>query len=216
MKAFEFIKENKLIAVIRGAREENVIKISNALEKGSVRILEFTTETPNAIEAIRTIAETDNDEILVGAGTVLDAETARLVILAGAKFVVSPIVNVDIIKMCNRYGVLSVIGALTPTEILTAYENGADVVKCFPANSFGPSYLKDLKGPLSHIPIIPTGGINVENVNEYLDASGIAVGLGSSLVNTSKLLEEKDYEKLTERAMNFSKAIQKQNHSLQY
>ncbi|QCJ45525.1 bifunctional 4-hydroxy-2-oxoglutarate aldolase/2-dehydro-3-deoxy-phosphogluconate aldolase (plasmid) [Bacillus sp. S3] len=111
-------------------------------------------------------------------------------------------------KICNRYGILSVIGVLTPTEILTDYENGADVVNLFPANSFGPGYLKDLKGPLPQIPIISTGVINVENVKEYLEASGIAVGLGSSLVNTSKLVEDKDYEQLTERALSFSKAIE--------
>lgn len=203
----DFIHRNKLMAVIRGAKVENALKISNALEKGGVNIFEFTMETPNVLDIIRTVSETSNNNILVGAGTVLDPVTAREVILAGAKFIVSPIVNVDTIKMCNRYGVLSIVGALTPTEILTAYENGADVIKIFPANTFGSKYLKDLKGPMPHVPIIPTGGINLDNVKEYLDASGIAVGLGSSLVNTSKLNSEEDYKALTNTAKRFTELI---------
>src|SRR5699024_5351291 len=137
-------------------------------------------------------------DTVIGAGTILDSTTARLAILAGADFIVSPIIKKEIIDVCNRYGILSIIGALTPTEILKAYENGADIVKVFPAQQLGVDYLKQISAPLGHIPIIPTGGINLDNVKSFYETSNIAVGVGGSLVNPSKITDKEDYTYITE------------------
>ncbi len=197
------IKENGVVAVIRGAKSENILSIAEALYLGGVTTLEITVETPKVLSLIESIRDKFNDKIIVGAGTVLDTETARAVIMSGAQFIFSPTVNIETIRLTKRYGVISIPGALTPTEILSAYENGADVIKVFPAHLFGPKYIKDIHAPLPHIPLMPTGGVNLENAADYIKAGGVAVGLGSNLVNTKKEISESYLHELTSSAQKF-------------
>lgn len=211
MSLLQDIKDSGVVAIIRGATLENIIPISKALREGGVKTLEITVETPNVLSVIEK-ASTESDGVIVGAGTVLDPETARAAILSGAKFVFSPTVNTETIRMTKRYGVISISGALTPTEILTAYEHGSDVIKVFPANVFGPTYLKDVHGPLPHIPLMPTGGINLSNTAEYIKAGGVAVGLGSSLVNTKLEMNENTLADLTAKSKAFVNEVQKARH----
>lgn len=201
------IKDNGIVAVIRGAKPENIVSIAKALKEGGVKTLEITVETPKVLKLIEEVSTELGDEVIVGAGTVLDPETARAAIMAGAKFIFSPTVNVDTIKLTKRYGVISIPGALTPTEILTAYENGADIIKVFPANAFGPSYLKDIHGPLPQIPLMPTGGINLNNAQDYILAGAVALGVGSSLVNTKKEMNQTTLLELKDKAFQFVQLV---------
>lgn len=207
MKTLQSIYDHKLVAVIRGAEGEEIVNIAEALYEGGVKILEITAETPGFLDMISRISKKFHGEVVVGAGTVLDAETARSAIMAGAEFIFSPTVNRETIQMANRYGAVSIPGAMTPTEILTAYEAGADIIKVFPANILGPKYLKDVHGPLPHIPLMPTGGIDVDNIGEYFQHGAVAAGIGSSLVDTKQTLDEKALHQITEKAAQFVKAI---------
>lgn len=203
----DFIKENVIVAVIREATPQNIVPIANALYEGGVKVLEVTAETPKVMEMIQKVSEELGDKVLVGAGTVLDPETARAAIMAGSRFIVSPTLNLETIKITKRYGVISIPGALTPTEILTAYEHGADMIKVFPANAFGPEYIKNIHGPLPHIPLMVTGGIHTSNINDYINAGSMGVGIGSHLVNPKTLTCQADYLSLTQKAQEYTKMI---------
>ncbi|SEN50860.1 bifunctional 4-hydroxy-2-oxoglutarate aldolase/2-dehydro-3-deoxy-phosphogluconate aldolase [Lihuaxuella thermophila] len=207
MSLLEQIKENGIVAVIRGATTENIVEIARALKNGGVKALEITVETPKVLSMIERVSDAFGEEVIVGAGTVLDPETARAAIMAGAKFIFSPTVHPETIKMAKRYGVISIPGALTPTEILTAYENGADLIKVFPAHVFGPRYIKDIHGPLPHIPLMPTGGLDVDNVGDYIKAGAVAAGIGSSLVNTKKQMDSDFFIELENKAAQFVQAV---------
>ncbi|WHZ56125.1 bifunctional 4-hydroxy-2-oxoglutarate aldolase/2-dehydro-3-deoxy-phosphogluconate aldolase [Metabacillus hrfriensis] len=209
------IRNRGVVAVIRGATPESIISIGNALKDGGVTALEITMETPRAASVIEAAAAYFGDEVLVGAGTVLDPETARVAILSGAKFIFSPTVRKETITMAKRYGVISVPGAFTPTEILTAYEYGADLIKVFPADAFGPSYLKNLAGPLPHIPLMPTGGVDLHNTADYMKAGAVAVGVGSTLVNTKKPLTEEALFNMKEKAADFINEVKKAREEIQ-
>lgn len=203
------ITRNKLIAVIRGAKSENVIPIAEALLKGGVNIFEVTSDTPNVFPLIEEMTSTFQKEAIVGVGTMLDAETARMAILSGAQFIFSPTLDLETIRMTKRYGVVSIPGAMTPTEILTAYEHGADMIKVFPSHALGPSYIKDVHGPLPHIPLIPTGGINLENIDDYFQNGAVAAGLGGSLVDTKQPIHKGNLNKLTKKAKQFRQKIKR-------
>ncbi|TCS79393.1 bifunctional 4-hydroxy-2-oxoglutarate aldolase/2-dehydro-3-deoxy-phosphogluconate aldolase [Tepidibacillus fermentans] len=209
MKLLQEIMENGVVAIIRGAKPENILQIAKALKDGGIKTLEITVETPKVLTLIEKVSDEFGDDLIVGAGTVLDPETARVAIMSGAKFIFSPTVNVETIQMAKRYGVISIPGALTPTEIITAYEHGADIIKVFPANVFGPKYLKDIHGPLPHIPLMPTGGLDLTNVADYIKAGGVAVGIGSSLVNTKKMIDETYLKELESNASKFVLAVRK-------
>lgn len=211
MSVIDFIKEHPIVAVIREATVENIVPIVNALSNGGVKVIEITAETPKVMTMIEKVVDEFGDEVLVGAGTVLDPETARAAILAGSKFIVSPSLNTETIKMTKRYGVTSIPGALTPTEILTAYEHGADMIKVFPANAFGPGYVKNIHGPFPHIPLMVTGGINQGNVLDYIGSGALAVGVGSNLVDPKLLKSEEDYQALTSKARAYSEVVTKNN-----
>jgi 2-dehydro-3-deoxyphosphogluconate aldolase/(4S)-4-hydroxy-2-oxoglutarate aldolase len=159
--------------------------LQRVLDGGIVAIVTFTV--PGVLDIIREVRRSLGDKILLGAGTVLDTETARAALLAGAEFVVSPVVNLDVIRLCHRYDKLVMPGAFTPTEILTAWEAGADIVKVFPADSAGPAYLKALRGPLPQVRLLPTGGVNLETLADFVHAGACAVGLGSALVEKQAL-----------------------------
>ncbi|GAF24010.1 bifunctional 4-hydroxy-2-oxoglutarate aldolase/2-dehydro-3-deoxy-phosphogluconate aldolase [Shouchella hunanensis] len=196
------IHEEKLIAIIRDAQPEDLLNISEALLKGGISLIEVTLNSPQALHGIARLKKAFGTEIIIGAGTVLDPESAKAAIDSGADFLLSPTVNEETIKLTKRYGKVSIPGAFTPTEILSAYECGADFIKVFPAR-MGPEYIKDIKGPLPHIPLVPTGGVNERNVQAFLSAGGVACGIGSSLVNTSEAVTKQSLEELTRKAEHF-------------
>jgi 2-dehydro-3-deoxyphosphogluconate aldolase/(4S)-4-hydroxy-2-oxoglutarate aldolase len=206
MSTLSQILEGKIVAIIRGAKPDDVLKIIDALFKGGIRIIEITLNSPNALAVIKEVAREVGDKILIGAGTVLDAETARAALLAGAKFIISPSLNVEIIKMTKSYGAVSIPGAFTPTEIVTAYTNGADIIKVFPA-SIGVQYFKDLRGPLPQIPLMPTGGINLENINEFQKTGAVAFGIGSALVDTKHEITKEYLQQLTLKAHKYVETV---------
>jgi 2-dehydro-3-deoxyphosphogluconate aldolase/(4S)-4-hydroxy-2-oxoglutarate aldolase len=177
-----------------------------ALNQGGVRALEITMTSPGALDEISEASKQLGDDAIIGVGTVLDPETARAAILAGAKFVVSPVLNLDVIRLCQRYSVPCIPGAFTPTEILRAWEAGADVVKVFPATKLGPSYFKDLLGPLPQLRLTPTGGVNLENAGEFIKAGASFVGVGSSLVNKNLVAEQK-WDELSALAAKYIEAV---------
>ncbi|GGH88057.1 2-dehydro-3-deoxyphosphogluconate aldolase/(4S)-4-hydroxy-2-oxoglutarate aldolase [Pullulanibacillus pueri] len=207
MNTLQTIFEQKLVAVIRGTTQETILPTVQALKDGGVNILEITAETPGFLAIIEKVKHQFGQEVLVGAGTVLDPETARAAIMAGAEFIFSPTVNSETIRITKRYGKVSIPGAMTPTEILSAYEQGADLIKVFPANIMGPRYLKDVHGPLPHIPLMPTGGVGLDNIREYFDNGAVAAGLGSALVNTKALNNEDGFRELKEKAAQFRAKI---------
>jgi|SRR5690625_217182 len=203
MSLLDDIKRNKIVAVIRKADEQNIVPILEALVAGGITSVEITAETPNVERVIEKAVKNMGDQINIGAGTVLDAETARQVIMSGATFIVSPTLNTDTLALTNRYNVLNIPGVLTPTEILTAYEHGAQMVKVFPADAFGPNYIKNILGPLPYVQAMVTGGITLDNMNDYLSQGCMAVGIGSHLVNVKELNTAEDYERLTETAKQY-------------
>jgi len=172
------ITEAKVVAVIRGNSAEEAIALTAAAVEGGVRMIELTYTTPNVQRAFEALQELD---AVIGAGTVLDAETARHAILSGAKFVVSPHFSAEVATVCNRYSIPYLPGCMTIREMVKALESGCDVIKLFPANNFTPSFIKSIKGPLPHVQIMPTGGINADNMSEWLAAGAVAVGVGSDL-----------------------------------
>lgn len=159
-----------------------------------------------AIDAIKELKSIMKEEVILGAGTVLDPETARAVILAGAEFIVSPTLNLGVIEICRRYSKIVIPGTFTPTEILTAWEAGADIVKVFPATVGGPKYLKDILGPLPQIRLMPTGGVSLKNTPDFIKAGAVAVAAGTSLVSKAAL-KEKRYDVITETARRFAEAV---------
>ncbi|QDU40024.1 KHG/KDPG aldolase [Maioricimonas rarisocia] len=191
-----------LVAIIRAPSGEQLVQVSEALLAGGIDVIEVTFTVPGILDILREIRAELGDRILLGAGTVLDAESARAAILAGAEYIVTPTVNVDVIKLCNRYDKAVMCGAFTPTEILTAWEAGADIVKVFPADVGGPSYLKAVHGPLPQVRLLPTGGVNLDTLESFVKAGACAVGLGSALVEKDALARN-DMDRIREQAAAF-------------
>ncbi len=188
------ISETKIIPVLRARKHEDAIAIAHAVHKGGIPILEITMTVPGALEVIRHLVSTLGDEVSIGAGTVLDSETARACILAGAEFVVSPSLKLSTIEVCHRYAIPVFPGALTPTEVLSAWEAGADAVKVFPCGSMGGAkYLKSLKAPLPQIQLIPTGGVSLSTAAEFLSAGAFALGVGADLIDSDASTPEKQH-----------------------
>jgi 2-dehydro-3-deoxyphosphogluconate aldolase/(4S)-4-hydroxy-2-oxoglutarate aldolase len=179
------IESDGAVAIVRLDDLSTAVPLTEALGRGGVRAVEFTFTNRLAGRAIEEVREALGDRAIVGAGTVLDPETARAAILAGAQFVVTPTLNVATIELCARYAVPTIIGAFTPTEILTAWQAGADVVKVFPASVGGPRYLKDVRGPLPQVKLVPTGGVGFDNAADFLKAGAVAVALGGNLVDAA-------------------------------
>ena len=195
----EAIERDRAIAIVRLDDLSGAVDLSRALLRGGIRVVEFTFTNPLAGQAIEAVHAALGGEVVVGAGSVLDAETARIAILAGARFVVTPTVALPVVAASNRYGVPTVIGAFTPTEILTAWEAGATYVKVFPASVGGPRYLKDVRGPLPQVKLIPTGGVGVENAAEFIAAGASAVAVGGNLVDPA-LVAAGRWDELKRRA----------------
>jgi 2-dehydro-3-deoxyphosphogluconate aldolase/(4S)-4-hydroxy-2-oxoglutarate aldolase len=177
------ILECGIVAVVRAEKGDQLVEVAEALLAGGVTAIEVTFTVPAAHRVIERVAERLGDRIILGAGTVLDAETARIAMLSGAHYIVAPNTNPDVIRMCRRYSKPVMPGALTPTEVIAAWEAGADVVKVFPSDLTGPKYLKALHGPLPHIRLMPTGGVTLETAADFLKAGACALGVGSSLVD---------------------------------
>ena len=201
------IKEAGVVAVVRGDSKEQGLKIVEAAIKGGIKVMELTMTVPNPVEFLREVAEKYRDtDIIVGAGTVLDAETARACILAGAEFIVSPSLDIDTLKLCNRYKVCVMPGVMTVKDAITAMEYGVDVVKIFPANLYGPSVIKSFKGPLPQGDFMPTGGVTVENLHEWFEAGAVVVGTGGSLTKGAKTGDYDAVEKEAKRFIDAYKA----------
>jgi len=203
------IHEIGLLPVLRANSVEEALALAKAIEAGGIAVLEVTMTVPDAIEVIHTLIRQTGNRILIGAGTVLDPETARACIMAGAEFIVSPALNLKTIEICHRYGVAVIPGALTPTEVVTAWEAGADVVKIFPCSALGGAkYLKALKAPLPHIELIPTGGVSLTTAADFLAAGAFALGVGGDLVDPGAIAAGTP-EIVTEGAKAYREVIRK-------
>lgn len=205
MTTISQILQSKIVAIIRGANPDDVPAIANALFEGGVKVLEITLNSPKALSVIEELSVKMKDKILVGAGTVLDAASAVDAISAGANFIISPTLDFYTIQITKTYGAVSIPGAYTPTEVLAAFKNGADIIKVFPACN--PQYIRDLRGPLSQIPLMPTGGVNLANIKEFHNAGGVVFGIGSALVNANHPVTAKSLQQLTQRAREFVEAV---------
>jgi 2-dehydro-3-deoxyphosphogluconate aldolase/(4S)-4-hydroxy-2-oxoglutarate aldolase len=191
-----------LVAILRAPAGELLADVAEALLAGGVDIIEVTFTVPRALQVLEQVADRLGDRILLGAGTVLDPETARAALLAGARFIVSPTVNLDVIRLCRRYGHLVFPGGFTPTEILSAWDAGADVVKVFPSDFTGPQYLRVLRGPLPQIRLMPTGGVTLDTAAAFLSAGAYALGVGTALVSP-QALAHRDLAAITRTARAF-------------
>ncbi len=197
LSVMQRIYNNGVIAVIRADSADQAQRITDAALAGGIKTIEITMTVPGAIDIIRSMRTLYDGEVIVGAGTVLDAETARLTILAGAQFVVSPYLNSDLIRMCNRYQIVTMPGAMTIADVIKGMEAGGDFIKIFPGSAFGPGIIKSIKGPLPYAPLLPTGGINPGNVEEWIRAGSAAVGVGGELTAGAR---SGDYHLITETA----------------
>ena len=193
------IIDSGVVAVIRLKDTNRLLKVIEAVRSGGVKSIEITMTVPGAIEIISQLSKVVPADVLIGAGTVVDEETAEQVIEAGAAFVVGPVLNLGIVSLCVKRGIVVMPGCYTPTEILAGWKAGADIIKVFPATSLGPKYFKDLRGPFPDIRLMPTGGVTIDNVGEWIKAGACAVGIGSDLLDKNAIEEER-YEVLTERA----------------
>ena len=209
----KIIEESGIVAVVRAENSDQALKIAEAVKAGGIQAIEITMTIPGAIDVIKKLAETyNNNEILIGAGSVLDTETACCCILAGAEYIVGPALNEEVIRLCNRYQKVVMPGAMSVTEVVKAMEAGADVIKIFPATLFGPKIIKAIKGPLPQAPLLPTGGVNVDNVAEWIKAGSFAVGVGSSLTAGAK---RGDYKEVAEMAKEFIQRIKTTREEIQ-
>ncbi len=198
------IADEKIVAIVRVDDAEKAEKCFDALYKGGIKIVEMTFTIPYAHTMLERLNKKYGKDILIGAGSVLDSETARIAMLSGAKFIVSPSFNDGVAKICNRYSIPYFCGVNTPTELIVAKEAGVDVVKLFPANNFKPSIIKDLRGPFPTADFMPTGGVNKETIKTWLEAGAIACGVGGDLVNGYKT---GDYESITENAKEYKEIV---------
>jgi 2-dehydro-3-deoxyphosphogluconate aldolase/(4S)-4-hydroxy-2-oxoglutarate aldolase len=202
------IRTTGVIAIMRTQSSEQLLRAADAIRAGGVRAIEVTMTTPGALSVIEKAVGRYGADVLFGAGTVLDAESARAAILAGAQFIVGPTLNLDLITLCRRYSVPAVPGAYTPTEALTAWEHGASMVKIFPAGTGGPGYLKAIRAPLPQVELVPVGGVTIDNTAEFMRAGAAAVGVGSALIS-QKLLDDQAFSTLTERARRLVEEVER-------
>ncbi|MFN2109582.1 MAG: bifunctional 4-hydroxy-2-oxoglutarate aldolase/2-dehydro-3-deoxy-phosphogluconate aldolase [Anaerolineae bacterium] len=202
------IRTTGVIAIMRAQSSDQLIAAADAIKAGGVRVIEVTMTTPGALDVIAEATQRYGEDVLFGAGSVLDAETARAAMLAGAGFVVAPTLNLDVVALCNRYSIPVMPGCFTPTEMLTAWEAGADMVKLFPASIGGPAFIKAIRAPLPQLEIVPVGGVNLDTAADFIRNGAAALGVGSSLVN-QKLLDTGDMAELTRRAARFIEEVKK-------
>jgi len=205
-EAANSIRKSGVLAVVRTRESDRVTPIAEALIEGGLSAIEITTSVPGAVEVLRTLSGALGNRVLLGAGTVLDLETAKRFIDAGARFIVSPVYRRELLQLCHAYDVAVAPGCFTPTEIFDAWEAGSDFVNVFPATSLGPAYFGELRGPLPHLPIIATGGVKLDNVADWISAGAVAVGVGTALLD-SKAIAAGHYGVITARASAFLAAV---------
>lgn len=200
-KIIEKIKETGIVAVIRAENAKEAKDIVEAVKKGGITAIEITMTVPNALDVIKEVTNYyANEDVIIGVGSVLDSETARAAILAGAEYVVTPCLNTEVIELCNRYNIACLPGAMSVTEVVKASQMGADIIKVFPGEVVGPKFIKAVRGPLPHVSLMPTGGVSLENVDEWLKAGAVAVGAGGALTKGAKT---GDFALVTETAKKF-------------
>ena len=205
-EALKSIIDIGIVAIVRLNSSAQLIKTAEAIQAGGIRAIEFTMTTPRALETLEETAKRMDENTILGAGTVLDAATARAAILAGARFIVAPTLNLDVIAMAHRYSVAVIPGALTPTEILSAWENGADIVKIFPASMGGAELIKALRGPFPQIKMIPTGGVDLNTAAAFIKAGSTAIAVGGNLVN-NELVQRGEFDKITQLARQYVEIV---------
>ncbi len=197
-----------IVAVVRSPDSQQLVEVARSLADGGVSVVEITMTVPNALEVLRQVRQALGERLLLGAGTVLDAETARAVLLAGAEYIVAPTLNLDVIRLCQRYDKLVMPGAFSPTEILSAWEAGADIVKVFPADVVGPAFFTALRGPLPQVRVMPTGGVDLNTAAAFLKAGACCLGVGGQLVEP-KAVAERNFDRIRDLARQYA-AIVKQ------
>jgi len=214
-KVLDALRDTGIIAVIRTDNPGDLVGAAKALCEGGVRLIEITMTIPGALKIIEeAVSQLKHEDVYIGAGTVLDSETARAVILAGGKFAVAPIFSQSMVTLCNRYSVTVMAGALTPQEIFNAWEGGSDVVKVFPANIGGPAFIKSVKEPLPQIELLPTKGVTLQNIPDFIKAGAIGVGVGRELIGND-LIKGRDYRQIKENAERFIRVVQSAKAEMQ-
>lgn len=207
------VLEGGIVAVVRSEAPDQLVKVVEALAAGGVTAAEITFTVPNALDVIRDVRRALGQRVVLGAGTVLDPETARAALLAGAEYLVAPTVNLDVIRLCRRYDKPIMPGAFTPTEILTAWEAGADVVKVFPADVGGPAYFKAIRGPLPQVRLMPTGGVDLNTAEAFLKAGACCLGIGGQLVEPAAI-KAGDFNRITQLAARYVAIVRETRASL--
>ncbi|HXB29029.1 MAG TPA: bifunctional 4-hydroxy-2-oxoglutarate aldolase/2-dehydro-3-deoxy-phosphogluconate aldolase [Puia sp.] len=206
MNTLTRILKHKIVVIIRGIDPDDFFNVAGALLEGGLSVIEITLNSRDALSVIKQASLQMGDQLLIGAGTVLDPASAETAISAGAKFIISPSLNIETIRTTKQMGAVSIPGAFTATEILSAYNNGADIIKVFPA-SVGANYFRDLRGPFPGIPMMPTGGVNLTNILEFKKAGAVAYGIGSALIDASQKMTKEYLLKVTEKAKQFAEAV---------
>jgi len=196
------VLDSGIVAVVRSPDSQQLVEVARALADGGVSVVEITMTVPDALDVVRQVRKALGDRLLLGAGTILDPETARAALLAGAEFLVAPTVNLDVIRLCQRYDRLVMPGAFTPTEILAAWEAGADIVKVFPADVVGPAFFKAMRGPLPQVRLMPTGGVDLTTAASFLQAGACCLGVGGQLVE-SKAVAEGNFDRIRDLARQY-------------
>jgi 2-dehydro-3-deoxyphosphogluconate aldolase / (4S)-4-hydroxy-2-oxoglutarate aldolase len=196
-----------IVAVVRSHDSDQLVDVTRALADGGVGVVEITMTVPHALDVLRQVHKALGDRVLLGAGTVLDPETARAVLLAGAEYIVAPTVNIEVIRLCQRYDKLVMPGAFTPTEILAAWEAGADIIKVFPADVVGPAFFKAVRGPLPQVRLMPTGGVDLTSAAAFLQAGACCLGVGSQLVEP-KAVAERNFGRIRDLARQYVSIVQ--------
>jgi 2-dehydro-3-deoxyphosphogluconate aldolase/(4S)-4-hydroxy-2-oxoglutarate aldolase len=202
------ILDSGIIAVVRSPDSQQLVEVVRALADGGITVAEITMTVPDALDVLRQVRRVLGERVLLGAGTILDAETARAALLAGAEYLVAPTVNLDVIRLAQRYSKLVLPGAFTPTEILAAWEAGADIVKVFPADVLGPAFFKAMRGPLPQVRLMPTGGVDLSNAADFLKAGACCLGLGSQLVEP-RAVAERDFDRIRDLARQYVALVQR-------
>lgn len=202
------VLECGIVAVVRSPDPSQLVEVARALADGGVTVVEITLTVPGALDVVRQVRQALKDRVLLGAGTILDPETGRAAILAGAEYLVAPTLNLDVIRLCQRYSKLVMPGAFSPTEVLTAWEAGADIVKVFPADVLGPAYFKALRGPLPQVRLMPTGGVDLATAANFLRAGACCLGVGGQLVD-ARAVAAGDFDRIRELARQYVAIVKK-------
>lgn len=205
-EGLKVLDESRIIVIVRGVETKSMVALAEALYDGGIRVMEITLNTKGATDSIRLLQDKLGDRMWIGAGTVLDVEDAKKAIKAGAGFIITPNMDEEVIRYCVEQEIPIYPGAMTPTEIVKAWKAGAPAIKIFPSASIGMSYIKELQGPLSHIPMVAVGGVNADNVRRFMEIGCYAVGVGGSLVDKVSIRNEK-YERITQDALQLTQEM---------